>query len=163
MRGFVKMIIFFDSFMIAVFLLFALGLGYQAYLALHGIVFILTTIFFAAITVYTVFILICKAKESARCAESKPRIVWNLFLSTVSSAVSLYTCHLFMRDLRIYGDGIGDMIGFAVGLVVGGAIWLYTLACWAEALDTAYPASFNYKGFIKELIAAGIFYALVFF
>lgn len=156
-------IFFFDSFMIAVFLLFALGLAYQAYLALHGIVFILTTAFFVAITIYTIFVLICKARESVRCAESKPRIAWNLFLSTVSSAISLYTCYLFTRDLRLYGNGIGDMLTFAFGLVVGGALWLFTITCWIEALNTAYPASFSYKGFLKELMAAGIYYALAFF
>lgn len=156
-------IFFFDSFMIAVFLLFALGLSYQAYLALHGIVFILTIIFFVVIAIFTVVALIDKAKQSVSCAMSKPLIAWNLFMSTISSAISLYTCHLFMQDLRMYGDGIGDMIFFAVGLVVGGCIWLFTIGGWIEALATDYPESFNYKGFLKELIAAGIFYALVHF
>ena len=154
-------VFFFDSFMVAVFLLFALGLGYQAYLALHGTVFILTIIFFAAITILTVLSLINKAKESARCAQSKSLTAWNIFMSTVSSAIGLYICHLFMQDLRIYDDGLWGMIGFIIGLFVGGALWLFTVAGWIEALDTAYPASFNYKGFLKELIAAGIFYALV--
>ncbi len=156
------MVIFFvDSFMIAVFLLFAFGLGYQAYLALHGIIFVLTLIFFAAISIFTVFALVCKAKDSVSCAESKPKIAWNLFMSTISSVISIYICHLFMQDLRIYGDGIGDMIFFVVELFVGGIIWLYTICGWIEALDTAYPASFNYKGFLKELVAAGVYYALV--
>lgn len=156
-------IFFFDSFMIAVFLLFALGLSYQAYLALHGIVFILTIIFFVAITIFTVVVLIDKAKQSVSCEMSKFLIAWNLFMSTVSSTISLYTCHLFMQDLRIYGDGILDMIFFVVGLGVGGCIWLFTIGGWIEALVTDYAASFNYKGFVKELIAAGIFYALVYF
>lgn len=155
-------IFFFDSFMIAVFLLFAFGLSYQAYLALHGIVFILTIIFFVVIAIFTVVVLIDKAKLSVSCAMSKPLIAWNLFMSTISSAISLYTCHLFMQDLRIYGDWILDMILFVVGLGVGGCIWLFTISGWIEALATDYAASFSYKGFLKELIAAGIFYALVY-
>lgn len=153
-------IVFFDGFMIAIFLLIALGFAYQAYLALHGIVFVLTIIFFAAITIFTIAVLIDKARVSLRCAMSKPQISWNLFMSTVASAISLYTCHLFMRDLRIYGDGIGDMIFFVVGLIVGGGLCLYTISGWIEALATDYPSSFNYKGFFKELAAFLIAYGI---
>lgn len=156
-------IFFFDSSLILIFLLIAFALGYQAYAALHGIIFILTIIFFAAISILTVIILISKASESTRTKESRPKILWNLFMSTIASVVSLYTCNLFMRDLRIYGDGMWDMIGFIIGLMVGGAIWLFTTAGWIEALDMDHPASFSYKGFLKEMIAAGVFYALVHF
>lgn len=156
------MVIFFvDSFMIAVFLLFALGVGYQAYLALHGVMFVLTMIFFLAITAFTVFMLVMKAMGSRSSRLSKPLVLWNLFLSLIASAISLYTCNLFMQDLRLYDDSLWGMVGLIIGVIVGGFLWLTTTAGWIQALGTDEPASFSYKGFLLELIAAGAFYALV--
>lgn len=154
-------IVFFDSFIIVVFLLFALGLVYEAYLTLHGIIFTLTIIFFLAITILTVLMMIVKVNESLHCAMDKPLIIWNLFLSLISSIVSLYTCYLFMSDLRAYDDGLWGMIGFIIGIVVGGTIWLASIVGWIQAICIDHPASFNYRGFLLELIAAGGFYALV--
>lgn len=154
-------VVVFDSFFIVVFLLFALGLGYQAYLALHGIIVILTIIFFIAITIFTVFIMAAKAVEGRSSKANKPLIIWNLFLSLVASAISLYTCYLFMRDLRIYDDSLWGMVGVVISIIFGGFLWLATTSGWVQALCTDDPTSFSYKGFLLELIAAGAFYALV--
>lgn len=150
----------FESFCFILYLLILFALGYKVYSALHGFIAILTIIFFIAITVGTVVIMVAKAVDCRSSKASKSIIIWNFFLSFIASVISLYTCYLFMKDLRIYDDSLWGMVGVIISTIFGGGLWLMSTAGWVQAIVTDDPTSFNYKGFLLEIIAAGVLYWL---
>lgn len=150
-------VFFFSPFLLAVFILFAVGLAYQAYLTLHGVVFIIAALLFVAEVIIGIITLLAKAEHHRN--NSTRTTKWHVGMSLIASMLHLYTSYLVLRDIRSYGDGIFDMIAFAFGLMVCGALWLYSLLGWTEALA---DDGFHYGGFLREVIVAAILVFLVF-
>lgn len=148
-------VFFFSPFLLAVFILFAVGLAYEAYLTLHGVVFIIAVLLFVAEVIIGIISLLEKVKQNR--LNSNRTTKWHIVMSLIASMLHLYTSYLVLRDIRGYGDGIFDMIAFVFGLMICGALWLNSLLGWTKALA---DDGFHYGGFLREVIVAAI---LVFF
>ena len=141
-------IVFGSSFLIGVFLFFAVALGYQLYLAVRGAAFVVAVLVMLGHTIAAVAVLVSKIREHR--AAPKDTTVGDVLLSFVAAAVSLAAAYLFARDLPSYGDGLMDMICYVVGALFCGTAWLLTLGGFISA--TA-EKGFRYKYFLLELLA----------
>lgn len=150
-------IIFLSPFLITVFMLFGIALAYQAYLVLHGVIFIIAVLLFAAEIICGIYILVEKAKQNR--SNSRRTTKWHVIMSLAASMLHLYTSYLVVSDIRSYGDGLFDMITFFFGLLVGVGLWAYSLAGWMEAII---DEGFHYKGFLREIIVAAILVFLIY-
>ena len=150
-------VFFFSPFLLAVFILFAVGLAYEAYITLHGVIVIIAMLLFVVEVIVGIIALLAKAEYHRN--NSNRTTKWHVVMSLIASMLHLYTSYLVLRDIRSYGDGIFDMIAFVFGLMICGALWLYSLLGWTEALA---DDGFNYRGFLREVIVAAILVFLVF-
>ena len=151
------MVVFFSSSTIAVFLLFAVGLAYQSFLTVQGIMVVISGVIFLAEIIACCAVLISKIK-SHFSRYTVPTIT-DIIMTLISSILLLFVSYLFVCDIRSYGDGILDMICFFVGVFIVGALWFATLAGWIESVC---DEGFCYSGFFHELIGAAIILFLVY-
>ncbi len=148
-------IIWGSSFLLAVFLFFAVALGYQVYLAVHGIALVLSILVMLVQTIITVICLVNKIKAHKR--EPKATTAGHIIMSFIAAFVCLAAAYLFSKDLPSYGTGFMDMICFIVGTVFCGAMWFFTLGSFLTAVC---DDGFGYGRFFLELIPFAILFAL---
>lgn len=143
-----------NTFVVLVFLL-----AYGSFLFLRDI---MEEIFFfitAAIVIISIVAAVWKVISNISHHESIIWIVLGLVASIAGGALFLYTTHLFSSDLSSYGDGIWDMISFAVGLFICGIPWAITLYGWV--LATFVREGVDLVGLVFEGIGTGILFALI--
>ena len=137
-----------------------LALIYAGYLFLHdimeGIIFVAVVVIVVVCIVSTIWKLISNIRQS----ESAFIIILELILSIAGTALFLYVTQLFASDLLSYGDGLWDMILFAVGLLICGAPWAFALYGWAYTMLSKDPGV-CLVGVVFEGVGFGILYALI--
>ena len=148
-------IIWGSSFLLAVFLFFAVALGYQAYLAVHGVAFVLSIIVMLAQTALAVVLLIEKIKDHRR--DPNATTGGHVILSFAAAFICLIAAYLFAKDLPSYGTGFLDMICFIVGALFCGSMWVFTLGGFIQAIS---GAGFRYKYFALELLPFAVMLAV---
>ncbi|MFR2868521.1 MAG: hypothetical protein ACLTCK_11340 [Oscillospiraceae bacterium] len=148
-------IIWGSSFLLAVFLFFAVALGYQAYLAVHGIALALSILVMLVQTVVAVVCLVNKIK--AHKQNPKATTAGHIIMSFIAAFVCLAAAYLFAKDLPSYGTGFMDMVCFIVGTVFCGGMWFFTLGGFVTAVS---GDGFGYGHFFLELIPFAILFVL---
>lgn len=141
------------------FVVIVLGLVYAGYLFLHDIMEGIFFFIMAAILIISIVAAVWKVISNILHYESIIWTVLGFFASIVGGALFLYTTHLFWSDLSSYGDGIWDMISFAVGLFICGIPWAITLYGWV--LATFVREGVDLVGLVFEGIGTGILFAII--
>lgn len=152
------MVIFwFDSTLIAVFLFFAIALGYQAYLTVHGIIFAISIIILTIQAVLSIVILVHKAKQYK--LNPKRTTLWDMIMTLVAVAACFFNAYIFATDIRSCDDGLIGMLCFIVSLSVCGGLWLSSaIECAAATIDEG----FDYGSFLKEFLCFAILFVLAY-
>ena len=154
------MLIIISGFPLLVFFIFAFALGYKATTIFHGVVSVIAVIIFVIEVILTLLMIFNKLFGNTE--QKHPlAIIWDVIMSTASSALCLYVSYLFMNDLTGYDtSSILEMIEFLVALIFVSVPWLLSVGGWMEAISD--ERGFNYVGLLKEICGAGIILFIAF-
>ncbi len=139
------------------FLALGISAAYHAYLLMQGILAIIAAVILIAVSVGAAALMRIKAKQCTSPAKPKAPVLV-LFMSLISSLLSLYTTYCFVTDLKAYGTGFWDMIYFVFGIVFTLGAWLYATGYWVGAIIG--KDGFDYKSFFHQLLGSAIMIGL---